>query len=305
MAVNLNLVKADTTLSDVAQDKRQVKLVDILTENRQHYNSIVDALNLINTELANIKNLSEKVDQNEQKVDNLINVVVPNLHKKIEHQVSLMEAKLLERIEIIEKERLLENAHSRRRHLIVNGVEMKKYNRGESEPTEQIFRDLLVDKLKIDREYADKILFRDLHRLPPSNKFNGPPPIIAAFLCQRDRNYVMSHAKNLKNTKISIKSDLPRQLNQLRGHMLDHMKDLKVNHTVRLVERSYFPVLQRLNPTTERWETVMEFKHKDKDIPLDVALKPKLPAHLIRIIDVASADEAYVTPPRGRRGDNY
>ena len=81
-------------------------------------------------------------------------------------------------------------------------------------------------------------------------------------------------------------------------------EELKVNHTVRLVERSYFPVLQRRNPTTERWETVMEFKHKDKDIPLDVALKPKLPAHLIRIIDVASADEAYVTPPRGHhRGD--
>ena len=300
MAVNLNLVKADTALGDLP-DKRKVNMVDILTENRMHYNAIVDALGLINNELANIKNLSEKVDQNEQKVDNLINVVIPNIHRKIDHQVSLMEAKLLERIEIIEKERLLENAHSRRRHLIVNGVEMKKYNRGESEPTEQIFRDLLVDKLKLDREYVDKILFRDLHRLPASNKFNGPPPIIAAFLCQQDRNYVMSHAKNLKNTKISIKSDLPRQLNQLRGHMLDHMKELKVNHTVRLVERSYFPVLQRRNPTTERWETVMEFKHKD--VPLEVALKPKLPAHLIRL-DTASVDEAYVTPPRGNhRGD--
>ena len=73
MAVNLNLVKADTALGDLP-DKRKVNMVDILTENRMHYNAIVDALGLINNELANIKNLSEKVDQNEQKVDNLINV---------------------------------------------------------------------------------------------------------------------------------------------------------------------------------------------------------------------------------------
>jgi hypothetical protein len=193
-----------------------------------------------------------------------------------------MEAKILERIEQIEKDKLLENAHSRRRHLIANGVPMGVYPRGESEPTEQIFRDLLVNQLKLDRNYVNSMLFRDVHRLPKSNRYDGPPPIIAAFICQLHRNDVIANAKNLKGTPISLKSDLPRQLNELRGLMLKtkyRLKDAGCN--VRMVERSYFPCLQFYKESTSRWENIMEFK---KDVPLSVALRPTLREDLAHLI---------------------
>ena len=279
MAVALNLVKVSESLDDV-KDKRSVTLSLILTEQRIHFNRLVDALGSINTELANLKTVTEKVNQNEEKLDNLINNVIPEIKLKIDRSVGLMEARILERIEIIEKDKLLENAHSRRRHLIVNGVGMKRYARGETEPTEQIFRELMVNQLKLDPNYVKEMLFRDVHRLPKSKDYDGPPPIIAAFICQQHRNDVLSNAKNLAGTDISLKSDLPRQLNVLRGLMLKtkyRLKNQDPNCKVRLVERTYLPVLQKLNVNTDKWDIIMEFK---KNVPLHVALKPTLPAHM-------------------------
>jgi hypothetical protein len=282
MALHLNLVTVSETLDDI-EDKRKIKLSDILIEQRVHFNRLVDALGLINTELTGLKTLSEKVNKNEEKLDNLIDKVIPEIKLRIDRSVSLMEAKLNLRIEQLEKEKLLENAHSRRRHLIANGIAMKKYPRGQSEPTERIFRELMVNQLKLDPDYVKQMLFRDVHRLPKSNKFEGPPPIIAAFICQQHRNDVLSAARELAGTNISLKSDLPRQLNELRGLMLKTKYRLKNACRVRLVERTYLPVLQKYNETTEKWDNIMEFK---KDLPLQVALKPTLPGNLIEVINL-------------------
>ena len=58
-----------------------------------------DALSTINTELLAMKNIQAKVDENEQKIDNLINTVIPNMKTQFTRELGVMEAKIMERIE--------------------------------------------------------------------------------------------------------------------------------------------------------------------------------------------------------------
>ena len=288
MAVNLNLDLLNEGLDDIA-DKRTLSMTFILSEQRKYFNVMIEKLNLINQELVGLKYVKEKSDENERKLNNLITIVVPALKDQCKRDTDLANAKIMERIEEIEKERLLENSHRRRLHLIINGVKMDTYPRGESEPTENIFRELLVNKLKLNQQYVGSMLLRDVHRLPKSAKSpNLPPPIIAAFVCQKHRNDVMSNAKELKGSDISIKSDLPMQLNTLRGKMLKIMKKLrKAGKKGRVVERTYLPVLQTFNVTTEKWDNIMDF---DKRKPLQQALNPTLPAHISVIVNSVPDD---------------
>ena len=110
-------------------------------------------------------------------------------------------------------------AHSRRRNVIANGIVEVK-----GEDTEAVARDFLVKDLKMEKADVDKMLFRDIHRLPASKRKdeNGQPiilprPIIMAFLQQKDRNSVVRKAFELKGTNLSLKTDLPKVLNDLRG----------------------------------------------------------------------------------------
>ena len=273
----LNLEKSSETLADIP-DRRKLTLSDLLIEQRVSFNRLIDALNSLNSELVDMKKVNEKVTENETKIKHLDEKVIPELEIKLNREMKLMNAKIMERIEMMEKDRLLENAHSRRRHVIVNGVKPAVIDRGESENTEQVFRDFLVNNLKLNSDYVNEMLFRDVHRLPKSTTHEGPPPIIAAFLCQKHRNDVLASAKELKGTQISLKSDLPKELNILRGRFLKEMKRLKeAGHTVRCVERAYFPVLQLKNPVNDKWENILTF---DKKLSLHAALKPALRLNL-------------------------
>ena len=272
----LNLVKADVSLGDVG-DKRKISFADMLVEQRQMQNTLIDALNMINDRVETLQQVSEKCEENKVKVDNLLTKTIPELRGKIERDTQLMEARIMKRIDVIEKERLMENAHSRRLNLIINGVPMNTYPEGESEQTEVIVRELMINQLRMQPEYVNGMLLRDVHRLPRPRTTGRrgpppPPPIIVAFLCQRWRNDCLSNAKYLKDSGISIKSDLPQQLNELRGKMLKEKYRI-TGARVRLVERTYLPVLQEFNQQTQKWEHIMSF---DKNLPLNAALNPVL-----------------------------
>lgn len=273
----LNLIKRSETLADIP-DKRKLTNSDLLIEQRTNFNRLIDALNSMNEQIEEIKAVKNQVIEHENKLTNLTEKVIPDLKRDLTHEINLVNAKLLERIETIERENLMVNAHSRRLHLIVNGIKPAEFQRGESEDTEAVFRDLLKNKLKLDHAYVDRMLFRDVHRLPKSNQHDGPPPIIAAFLCQEHRNRVLANAKELKGTRISLKPDLPKELNKLRGKFLNEMTRLRERgHEVRTVERGYMPVLQLKSPANGKWENILSF---DKKQPLQLALNPVLRANL-------------------------
>ena len=126
----------------------------------------------------------------------------------------------------------------------------------------------MIQKLKIDEEEVNKFMFRDMHRLPKPKVKEGerdknyPKPIIVAFVLQKDRNSVMRKAYELKGTALSLKTDLPKPLNDIRKAMLVEWKRLIVSNPgvkFRVGERGYKPVLQRedgLIPNTRfiKWQ---------------------------------------------------
>ena len=159
---------------------------------------------------------------------------------------------------------------SRRRNIIING---KKEDNGEN--IEEVVQKFLKEDLKLDPGQVDSFLFRDMHRLPKSKNKDGtqregPRPIIVAFLRQKDRNAAMRNAFNLKGSDCSIKSDLPKKLNELRSKMLMERKRLKTanpNVRYRVAEKSYKPVLQAedgvIEGTTRTKWTDIKFPARD------------------------------------------
>ena len=149
-----------------------------------------------------------------------------------------------------EKEKIvMQEGHSRRRNIIINGKEQT-----EGENTQEVVKNFLINDMHFSAEEVAEFLFRDVHRLPKAKKRDGTvheeakKPIIVAFLKQKDRNSVMRKAYKLKDSDYSIKTDLPKALNEVRGLMLKERKRLKAidpEGRYRVGEKGYKPVLQK------------------------------------------------------------
>ena len=199
---------------------------------------------------------------------NIKETIIPGLKQNIIRNRQVAEAQLSEAFAEVGLQHEQLEGHGRRLNLVWNGREEVLQSiitefggRREFENSEQLFRDFLVTSLKFDKAYVDSMLFRDVHRLPKGKRSRGPPPVIVAFVCQKHRNDVLAAAKHLANTGFSIKSDLPKRLNDLRSDMLKERRELKQQgKVVRLVERNYLPILQEQNTISRKWAVIWDIK---------------------------------------------
>ena len=248
----LNLKKKDT---ENIKDCRNIKLVDVLIESRKSYNELVEAFNAINDKLIVISNkldenpdLKKSIEFNASTISDVTTKLMPALETKMNASVNKVKADLTVMVDESNEKVEFQEGHSRRRNIIING---KTEVKGEN--MEEVVQEFLVDDLKLDPAVVQTFLFRDMHRLPKAKNRDGtlkegPRPIIVAFLRQKDRNAAMRNAFNLKDTAFSVKSDLPKKLNELRGKMLGErtrLKGLNPHIRYRVTERSYKPVLQK------------------------------------------------------------
>ena len=259
------LVKKETDAKNITPKPKQV--IDALIDARQNHNELVDAINALNitlteistklTNLSNhkdIKEITDSVSFNADSVEDIKNKVIPALQTKMDANMKSLKVDLLVKVDENKEKIVDQEAHSRRRNIIINGVEELN-----EENTEEVAKQFLVDNLKLEQGEVDDYVFRDIHRLPKAKNRDGsvntkPRPIIVAFIRQKDRNAAMKNAYNLKNTQLSIKSDLPKHLNELRSAMLrerQRLKDANPQIKYRVAERSYKPVLQRADGVIE------------------------------------------------------
>ena len=247
------------------------RVVDAMLEARTNHNVLVEALNTLSRQ---ISDLSTKLDTSTENTDlsdsinTIQDAVIPDLKQRIARNKQVAEARILEVTNEFNLQHEQLEAHSRRLNIIWNGRAENKQTvptqwggTREFEDTEQMFRHFLVTSLHIDQAYVGSMIFRDVHRLPKSAKSTGPPPIIAAFVSQKHRNDVLAAAKHLKDTNFSIKSDLPKRLNEIRGSMLKDKRALKLDgKIIRLIDRNYLPILQQLNQATRKWITIRDIR---------------------------------------------
>ena len=217
----LNLNKVIATAEDL-KNKGIGRVVDAAIEARTNFNLLVDAINQIADKLEGIEQkLDTKANDDVTKTVDDIKQAIPEIRNSIKRSRELAEAKVKEAAEEIDLKHEQLEAHGRRLNIIWNGRKEEKQEvttpfggKRQFEDTEALFRDFLVQSLNFDEAFAKSVILRDCHRLPKSKKAKATdsPPIIAAFVCQKQRNDVLAAAKNLRDTDFSIKSDLPKKI---------------------------------------------------------------------------------------------
>ena len=266
----LKLSKKDT---DNLPNRSQLKVDHVLLESRQNYNELMDAILAINETLRDIKNKLEakpdgdSVQFNAESITKIEKTLLPQLKQKMSEDLNKAKGEVLKHVKENTDRLVTQEGHSRRKNVIING----KVENPDGENTEEVVRKFLVDDLKMEKDKVDKIILRDTHRLAtPKNRDgtprNVPKPIIVAFVCQKDRNDVMRSAYHLKGSTHSMKSDLPKELNDIRSAMLTERTRLKTAQPtwrVRVGERGYKPVLQKADGKVGETQRV-----KWVDIPL-------------------------------------
>ena len=277
----IELQKKDADIKNIKKP-RDLSVAEVMIEARQNHNELVDAMLEIRTMLTGVKealddlkhhkdildltdSLNESIVFNAESIDAVTKTTLPALEQKMRNNMKDVKAALLVKVDENKDKIVLQEGHSRRLNIIIQG---KVETAGEN--TEEVARSFLTEDLKMDAGDVGQFIVRDAHRLPKGKKrdgteVDGPRPIIMAFIRQKDRNTVMRNAYQLKNTVYSLKSDLPKHLNELRSDMLKERLRLKDAHPgvkFRVTERSYKPVLQRENgviPGSEgriKWDTV-------------------------------------------------
>ena len=206
--------------------------------------------------------MSQSLDFHAQSVRVIKNETLPALKTQLENHAKKVKTDVMVAVNENKGKITDQEGHSRRLNVIVNNLDYV-----EGEIPETVARDFCVNNLKIPADEVEKFLFRDVHRLPKARNKDGTEiptakkPLIMALLSQAHRNNIMSKAFNLKGTPFSIKSDLPKDLNDLRGRMLKERRrllDETPGTKVRVSERGYRPTLEMqvgLIPGTDkpRW----------------------------------------------------
>ncbi len=117
----------------------------------------------------------------------------------------------------LERQCIMKDIHDRRPNLLFYGIaELPKEN------TEEILREVFIDKMKFTKTKVDSIRMKVAHRLPKSewqtkNKPDAPRPIIATFLGMNDREDIFEARKQLKGTGISVQTDIPGLMKKRRA----------------------------------------------------------------------------------------
>ena len=135
-----------------------------------------------------------------------------------------------------EKERAIKlESYSRRNNL--NFFNIPEKNDESFENSETNLRNFMVAEFKISKEDVDDISFERVHRIGKSSPTESKPrPLIAKFTYHKDKEFVLSKAKNLRDTKFTVARDFPREIVDKRKLPLPTLKDAKKKgHTATLV----------------------------------------------------------------------
>ena len=270
----LNLTKLNTDINAIKKDGT-AKVVDAVQESRKMFNILVEAMTTLSKQLDDINTKLDQKAPNDvvETLTEIKETSIPALKRSITQNKSLSEAMIKDACSDLSLQHEQLEAHGRRLNIIWNGRKEEKITVPTQwggtrvyEDTEKLFREFLVHSLRLRPEYVASMIIRDCHRLPKSRDIDGPPPIIAALICQRHRNDILAAAKNLKDTPFSIKSDLPKRLNTLRKQMLKVRSDLKKKgKIVRLIEHRYLPSLQQRDANM-KWSVIFDV-NGPKNIP--------------------------------------
>ena len=147
----------------------------------------------------------------EQKMNNVFKV-----YNRVECMETVMSS-YDDRLKLLEYKSIDSEARARRNNLLFKGIKELR-----NEDCKQIFLTFLENDLGLDREEFPA--FERIHRLGARGSSKGPCPIIVAFTYFRDTEFLMSRARNLKDTPYGISPDYPVEITRARQTLWPHFK---------------------------------------------------------------------------------
>ena len=218
------------TPSDVSNISGTVKPKDILLELRTMNNNYIEFFAFMMGEIAKLKTDANATNE---KIDDL-QTSMEAKHEEYDLRFSHIETqlKVLEAKDVEKEEKLIElECRSRKLNLIIPGLEEKHLNRAtrqgdrqnrQEETYSEIYEKVmgfLVNKVGILT--ARSMMFRNIHRLGKrSENQTRPRNVIVAFIHQPDVDTILTAVRELKSKEISIRTDLPKQYNDIRNALL-------------------------------------------------------------------------------------
>ena len=131
------------------------------------------------------------------------------------------------------QEKTLElECRSRKRNLIIGNLEEERGVNSRESYNQVVAKVVNLFENKLGILGAKKMLFRNVHRLGRREAhFTRPRSVIVAFLQQEDVELVLNAAREMRDPDISIRTDLPKEYNELRNGLLTIRADYKNRET--------------------------------------------------------------------------
>lgn len=144
------------------------------------------------------------------------------------------------KVENLQEDADYKTEHAFRLQLVVYNVPET-----DNEDTHRVLTEFMVTQLHIPPQQIEYLPIRDTHRIGKVME-NRTRPILVAFLVQRDRDYVLKHGKELRNTNFSIEPHLSKRQWTVKKSLLAKRATIKAGNRNALAfigYRSYKPVL--------------------------------------------------------------
>jgi hypothetical protein len=117
-------------------------------------------------------------------------------------------------VDTLRKSLLSTQTYARKYHLLLYGVDGHEF---QPKDTIDRVRRFAKENLKLDESLAKYAVIRNAHRLQKHG--DQPATIVIVFLYWQEREAFLKAGPNLRNTRISVRTDLPPELKKKRGQL--------------------------------------------------------------------------------------
>ena len=197
---------------------------------------------------SDIEAVAKKVSDIEDSIEYHAKTVVENDEKQTSNLDKAKE-EIDTKIEELNQKLLLMEKHDRKYNLLFYGFPEER-----SEHIFDKFRKVFVNDLGIDPYTVDNMYFVHGHRLP-TEKEEGPKPVILRFAHYGDRDIVLSNAYKLAGTKRRILSDLPVSMKKERRRLAKEAFHIRKNEDLqtRIKEKGLSVYLEVRKEKADDW----------------------------------------------------
>lgn len=227
---------------DKKLNKIEEKFSCVFDELKKEVNVMKDEVVSTREEMAEIK---KKVNE----IESSVAFQAESLEESVDVQNSKVEKIKFEMDEMKNKLLLLEK-QERKYNLLFYG-----FQEDEEDNLQGKMKTFFIEKLKINEERVNKMLFSSCHRIP--SEANGPKPVIIRFATFEDRDLIYSKFLSpvLREEKKRILTDLPLEMKKIRASLAKEAYKIRQKEKLktRIVEKGTSVFLEVRKSKTESW----------------------------------------------------